>query len=138
MIYEDSIRYAILNGLMFYFRAGAIDVVTMSIKYQQALGGTERILDILTDEQKGQLYLEFSGISIHAETVSEILKKIESLKKHEFANAEAIEIEKKKLNEASGTAAKAISNLAPNLIGMLEEFCTEHVSKEINNGKHPN
>lgn len=72
MQYEDKLRYAVMNGLMVHFGVSPIDIVCMSIRYQQVLHGVERIMAILTDEQKGALFLEFDAINLHQEKISEI------------------------------------------------------------------
>lgn len=132
MTYDEKLRYAVLNGLLIHFGVSPIDIVCMSMNYQQALMGVERVMEILTEEQKGALFLEFDGINLHQDKINDIHDKITMLKKHEFANQEAIKIEERKLHMAAADTTKAMMLLSPNLVNMITEFCLQHVHKTMN------
>lgn len=131
MKYEDQIRIAIQNGLFAYFGVGAIDVITLSVRYQQALHGVNRIYEILEEEHKGVLFMEMQDVILRHDAIREIAEKIEALKKYEVVNREAIEIQNKQMSLAIANVVQSTLTHCPKLIDILRDVCTRHIAKNF-------
>lgn len=131
MEYENQVKLAVMNGLFAHFGVMPVDIVCESLKYQQAMQGTHKILAILSDEQKGALFMEYQNATLRREQTMEIAEKIEQLKKFEFANKEAIKAQQHKLEMSIAEGMKAVHEMMPKLLEMMNEFCTAHV-QDIN------